>query len=198
MKAWQGKGGSKLWAVPASVPTVSTPMPMIGVDWASQRAHSGARPGVWGPVSFALRKRPASSARLDHPVRERPVLGLPGLDVLDGQQEVRVVGALPALVDDDSRRDQLAGGDLGDVDAFPARHPVDGSVEMGADVLARRDVVPVPAGPPVVVAADLFEGEVPGVGEGRRQLDHRRRLRERRRQVDHLDAACGEAVYEIP
>ena len=69
MKAWQGKGGSKLWAVPASVPTVSTPMPIIGADWASQRAHSGASPGVCGPVSSALRKWPASFARLAQPVR---------------------------------------------------------------------------------------------------------------------------------
>ena len=69
MKAWQGKGGSKLCAATASVPTVSTPIPTIGDSDASQRAHSTARPGVCGPVSLELRKARLSSTRVPQPVR---------------------------------------------------------------------------------------------------------------------------------
>ena len=66
---WHGNGGSNEWAVPASVPTVSTPRPTIGVWSASQCAHSTETPGVCGPVSSALRKLSWSPARSSQPVR---------------------------------------------------------------------------------------------------------------------------------
>src|SRR5690606_36258699 len=69
MKAWQGKAGSKEWAAPASVPTVSTPSPMTGASSASQRAHSTEMPGVCGPFSSALRKVSWAPARASQPVR---------------------------------------------------------------------------------------------------------------------------------
>src|SRR4029079_264601 len=50
---WHGKAGSKEWAAPASVPTVSTPTPITGDRSATHRAHSGLMPGVCGPVSSA-------------------------------------------------------------------------------------------------------------------------------------------------
>src|SRR5437868_4744182 len=52
---WQGNGGLKEWAVPASVPTVSTPTPTSGLSLASHFASSMSIPGVCGPVSLALR-----------------------------------------------------------------------------------------------------------------------------------------------
>ena len=51
---WQGNIGSNPAAAPASVPTVSTPMPMTGDSSATQRAASTDSPGVCGPDSSAL------------------------------------------------------------------------------------------------------------------------------------------------
>jgi hypothetical protein len=66
---WHGKAGSKEWAAPASVPTVSTPTPMTGDSSATQRAHSGLMPGVCGPLSSALRNPSWLSERVSQPVR---------------------------------------------------------------------------------------------------------------------------------
>jgi hypothetical protein len=67
--AWHGNGGSKEWAAPASVPTVSTPTPMTGACSPSQRAQSGETPGVCGPVSSAFRNRSWDDDRASQPVR---------------------------------------------------------------------------------------------------------------------------------
>src|SRR6266568_2543536 len=67
--AWHGNGGSKECAVPASVPTVSTPKPRIGACSASQRAHSTDTPGVCGPVSLAFRNCSWLPDLTSHPVR---------------------------------------------------------------------------------------------------------------------------------
>src|SRR5581483_501623 len=53
MAEWQGNGGSNECAAPASVPTVSTPIPITGDSSASQAAQGTLMPGVCGPVSFA-------------------------------------------------------------------------------------------------------------------------------------------------
>ena len=68
-KEWQGNGGSKECAAPASVPTVSTPKPRIGASSASQRAHSTETPGVCGPVSSAFRNSSWYADRASQPVR---------------------------------------------------------------------------------------------------------------------------------
>ena len=121
---WHGNGGSKLCAAPASVPTVSTPKPMIGASLASHRASSTDTPGVCGPVSLAFRNAawscgagvPAGAEQQPTARRQRTVLLLPRLDVLDFEQEVRIGGAFGALVDDHRRADQLPA-------AGPARRP---------------------------------------------------------------------------
>ncbi len=66
---WHGNGGSNECAAPASVPTVSTPTPRIGVSSASQRAHSTEMPGVCGPVSFGVEERGLVADRASQPVR---------------------------------------------------------------------------------------------------------------------------------
>src|SRR5689334_7699982 len=66
---WHGNGGSNECARPASVPTVSTPIPMTGDSSASHREHSTERPGVCGPVSLAFRNRSWSWERSSQPVR---------------------------------------------------------------------------------------------------------------------------------
>ena len=125
------------------------------------------------------------------------MLVLPGLDVGDLEEKVGVLGALPALVDDRRAGDQLAGGHLGDVFAVAAGGPMDGRVEMGADVLPGGDVVPVPGRAALVVMADLGQLEAAGVGEGRRQLDDRGLVGERGGQVEHLDPAVGDRSDEV-
>src|SRR5215211_4692932 len=56
-------------ALPASMPTVSTPNPVITRSVASQRAPAADGPGVCGPFSSALRKAASSVARALQPLR---------------------------------------------------------------------------------------------------------------------------------
>src|SRR6185437_780196 len=66
MVAWFGKGGSKVPAWPASVPTVSTPTPKMSRSLASSSDAERWKPGVCGPCSSALKK--SAPARVLHPV----------------------------------------------------------------------------------------------------------------------------------
>ncbi len=68
-EAWQGNGGSNECAAPASVPTVSTPSPMIDSRAASHRAQATEMPGVCGPVSLALRNSCWLADLASQPVR---------------------------------------------------------------------------------------------------------------------------------
>src|SRR5690606_1586635 len=86
---------------------------------------------------------------------------------------------------------------LRDVLAVAPGDPVDGRVEVGADVLARDDVVPVPGGPAVVVPADLLQAEPGGVRERLRQPQHRGALRQRGGQVDDLHPAVGDGGEQL-
>jgi len=67
--AWQGNGGSKECAAPASVPTVSTPSPISSSLVASHCAQATEMPGVCGPVSFAFRNASWLADRASQPVR---------------------------------------------------------------------------------------------------------------------------------
>src|SRR5699024_1488723 len=67
--AWQGNIGSNPAAAPASVPTVSTPIPTTGDSSATQRAHSADRPGECGPASSALVISCCECERASQPVR---------------------------------------------------------------------------------------------------------------------------------
>jgi hypothetical protein len=122
---------------------------------------------------------------------------LPLPDVLDLDEEVRVLGGLRGDVEHHRRSDELARRDRGDVVLALPRDPVVGSVEVGAGVLAAAKVVPVPRRSAVVVPADLLELELRGLPELGRKLDHRRARGERRREVDDLDGAAGQARDKI-
>src|SRR6202012_2841537 len=63
-----GNGGAMPPAWPASMPTVSTPKPVIG-ESASHFAPAGETPGVCGPCSSALRNAAGSRLNRLHPVR---------------------------------------------------------------------------------------------------------------------------------
>ena len=67
-KLWAGKIGSKPPAPPASMPTVSTPKPLIEALAAIQRAPATDTPGVCDPESSTLRKDAVSADRALHPV----------------------------------------------------------------------------------------------------------------------------------
>ena len=122
---------------------------------------------------------------------------LPGFDVGDLEQVVRVPCALGGLVDHDGRRDQLLGRHLRNIETVLAGDPVHGRIEVSADVLTCRDVVPVPGRAALVIAADLLQREMLRVHKWRRQLDHRRVLRERRGEVDDLDGPSRDTAQEV-
>src|SRR5207302_11341795 len=61
----------------------------------------------------------------------------------------------------------------------------------------RRDVGPVPGRAALVIAADRLQREMLRVDKGRRQMDRRRVLRERRGEIDHLDGACRDTAHEV-
>src|SRR5690606_14398654 len=63
--AWHGNGGSNECAAPASVPTVSTPIPITGASSASHFAHATETPGVCPSLANAA----GSSPRASQPVR---------------------------------------------------------------------------------------------------------------------------------
>src|ERR1043165_7723764 len=68
---------------------------------------------------------------------------------------------------------------------------------MRAGVLAEREIAPVPAGPALVVARDLFHAERRALVELGRQHDLREARRERLRQVDHAHAAARERAGKL-
>ena len=195
---WQGNGGSKECAAPASVPTVSTPMPddrrLLGQPSRALHRDAGrVRPGLVGVEEVLLAVRPgvpAGPVQQPAAVGQRPVVGLPLHDVIGLQQEVRVGRRLRAEIQHDGRRDQAGHRYLGDILAVAAADPVHWRVEMGTGVLAGADVVPVPGRPALVVPADLVQRERHGVREGLGQLDHRSGGLQPGGQIDDLDR-CG-------
>lgn len=105
------------------------------------------RPGVVGvqkPLLIARSSVPSRAVQEPTARWQRAMFALPGLDVRDLEQVVRIVRTLAALVDDCRRGDQLPRRNLGDVDPLPSGNPVDRSIEVGTHVLAGGDVVPVP------------------------------------------------------
>ena len=156
-------------------------------------------PGTCGPLSLALRNA-AGSSRCDQPVRIstqlpagiRPCFASQASTWRGLEQEIGIGRDLLRAVDhaggcdEELRRDcvgmsvrQLAAGD-----------PVRRRVEMRAGMLAAGDVVPVPGRAALVVARDLLDPERLRGGQGRRQLDHRRRRPQWLGQIDDPDPAA--------
>ena len=182
-------------ALPASMPTVSTPNPVIVRSVASQRAPAADGPGVCGPFSSALRKAASSVARVLQPLRSRThapsghsaVISFPGQQMVRLEEEVVVVGHLLRHVDHRRRTDQPVQADPVDGRSVPARCPVRRSIQVRARVLTGMDVVPTPHRARVVEVADRLQAEVDGVGERGRQPQHWSRRRQRCRQINRLD-----------
>ena len=131
--------------------------------------------------------RPAGPKQQPAAVRQRPVLLLPVVEVLDVEQVVRVLGCFLHLVDDDGRADELVHRDLGDVFLVLAGDPVVRGVQVRTRVLAGADVVPVPGGTAVVVAADFLKLEGLRLPPLRRKLQDRRVGVQWRGEVNDLD-----------
>src|SRR5262245_24991450 len=74
---------------------------------------------------------------------------------------------------------------------------MDGRVDMCTRVLTGGEVVPIPGRAPVVIMADLRAGERDGVSERRGQLNDWRVLRQRSREVDHLDGPGADTRQQI-
>ena len=137
---------------------------------------------------------PTSAVEQPTAGRQRSVLLLPTLDVLDLEQEVGVGGRCRGEIEHHRRRDQPTGRDRRHIVEVLPRDPVLRRVEVRAGVLAAAEVVPVPGRSALVVATDLLQREAGGLAELGRQLDDRRVRRQRRSQVDDVDGAAGEAV----
>src|SRR3954451_17232028 len=135
----------------------------------------------------------------DHPAaRGGPaVLGLPGLDVLDLEEEVRILRDAIGNVDDRCGCDQPRGRYGGDVLPAPPADPVVRSVKVRAGVLASAEVVPVPGRTAVVVRADLLELERGRLSELLGQLEGGRARREWSGEVDDADGAGLEGPHEL-
>ena len=139
----------------------------------------------------AVAREPAGAHHHPFALVDRAVLFLPRLHAVGGEQEVLVGGGLLAAVDDVDRGDQLlhrqrVGRAVGEI---LAGDPVMRRVEMRAGMLAELQPVPRPVGAVGVVVGDRVDLDRRRVLEGRRQLDQRRLLAERNREVHDLDAS---------
>ena len=114
---------------------------------------------------------------------------LPGVEEVDGEQPVGVAGDLGAGVDDHGRCDEPPDVDRVDGVAgeIPAGDPVGGGVEVGANVLAAGEVVPVPPRPRLVVPGDSLDPEGARLPVGGRQNEGGEVLRQHLREVDDAD-----------
>ena len=99
----------------------------------------------------------------------------------------------PTAIDDAGRRDEVFDrqGIGRIVRQVAAGDPVNGSVEMGAGMLAEAHIVPVPSRSAVVVARDLLHAKRPALAHLRRQHDRREIRRQRLCQIDDVNAARG-------
>src|SRR5262249_10582424 len=115
--------------------------------------------GVQERVLVVRARVPSGAVQQPAALGQRAVLALPGADVLDVQQEVRVLAGLRGEVQHRGRTDQPPRRYGCDVVAALAADPVTRRVEVRARVLAGPEVVPVPGRPAFVVVADLLELE---------------------------------------
>src|SRR3954451_22526783 len=121
--------------------------------------------------------------------RELAVLGLPGLDVLDLEEEGGVLRDAIGNVDDRCGCDQPRGRYGGDILPAPPADPVVRSGEVRAGVLAGAEVVPVLRRTAVVIRADLLDRERGVTAELLGQLERRGTRREWSGEVDDPDGA---------
>ena len=122
---------------------------------------------------------------------------LPLAHPLQGQQKVRIRLSVGGAVDDAGRGDHVLDGNAvrGVVRQVAPRDPMDGRIEVGAGMLAEGQVVPVAGRAAVIVMGNLLNPERPGLPPLRRQHDGRELRRKRLRQIDHADAAAGDALH---
>src|ERR1035438_7126857 len=137
---------------------------------------------------------PAGPVEQPAAVWQRAVLTFPLFDVLDFEQEVGIGGRLGAEIEDHGRRDELTHRHLRHVRAVLAGHPVHRRVEMRPGVLPGADVVPVPGRAAVAIPADFGQRKGHGITERLRQLEHRRRFRQWRGEVDDLHAGIADGL----
>src|SRR3954447_26899986 len=129
--------------------------------------------------------------------RELAVLGLPGLDVLDLEEEVGVLRDAIGNVDDRCGGDQPRGRYGGDILPAPPADPLARSVEVRAGVLAGAAGVPGPRRTAVVVRGALLELERGSLSELLGQLERRGTRREWSGEVDDPDGAGLEGHHEL-
>src|SRR5918995_492411 len=158
--------------------------------------EAGVGPVVEEELLVVGARVPARAEEQPATVGQRPVLGLEGAYVIDGEQVVVIPFRLDGFVYHDRGRHEVAGWHLRYVAAFPAGDPVYGRVEVGADVLANLEPVPGPGGAALVVAADLVPLQAWRVYELLRKPKDRRAFVQGLGQVHDLDGAAGQRLDE--
>ena len=125
---WHGNGGSKLWAAPASVPTVSTPTPddrrLLGQPAPAHRDARRVRPGLVGVQERRLVVGAASQPlrySSQPPSGSGPCSRCHSSTCATSSRKSGSCGALGALVDHHRRPDELARRNLGDVQPVAGR-----------------------------------------------------------------------------
>ncbi len=181
-------------------------------SFARNGTHCGWNPGVCDPsapetfMNFSAFEPMRPVGADENPCDARgcvAVLALPFRYDLARQQEVGICGRLGGDIDDARGPDESIDRDIVRriVRVVLPRYPMNRRVEMRAGVFSARDVVPIPGGTALVVAGNLFERKWLGGGVRRRQLNRRRPALERRREVNHSNAAvddgCGESSQHL-
>ena len=159
------------------------------------RAYRSVLADVQELILVVGARLPAGAQQHPGAVGNAAVLGLPRLEVGDGQQVAVAAASVSAVFSITHAGPTSVSGSIEPMSSpsLPVTQWIGASTWV-PDVLADRQRVPGPGRAAVVVLADLLAAEAGGVGERRRQLDHRRRLGQRLGQVDDLDRARGEPV----
>src|SRR5215207_5449369 len=169
---------------------------LLGEPAGALGVEAGVGPVVEEELLVVGTSVPARAEEQPAALGQRPVLGLEGAYLIDGEQVVGVPFGLDGFVYHDRGRHEVAGRHLRYVPAFAAGDPVYGRVEVGADVLADLEPVPGPGGAALVVAANLVALQARRVYELLRKPKDRRTLVQGLGKVHDLDDATGQRLDE--
>src|ERR687889_786874 len=169
---------------------------LLGEPAGALGVEAGIRSVVEEELLVAGASVPARAEEQPPALGQRPVLGLEGAHVLDGEEVVGVPSGLDGFVYDDRGRHEVAGRHLCYVPAFAAGDPVYGRIEVCADVLADLEPVPGPGGAALVVAANLVSLQDRRICELLRKPKDRRTLVQGLGKVHDFDGAAGQRLDE--
>src|SRR6478735_5319024 len=123
--------------------------------------------------------------------------GFPVLDVGDFQQEIRIVSRFRTEIQHDGGPNEPLHRNFGHVKAVFAGHPVNGGVEVGANMLAGVDVVVAPKWARLVVRTYLLEAEVDEVRKRRRKAQCGRAAAQWGREINDFNVSAHHCLQGL-